>query len=161
MKVNDPEPEVEPFLLLGDARARMNVPPEVVNASRQWLAVHDAQTAASERRLGLVVLACRIAAAVVVVGASVVIAGATMTMPEGSPGAAFGVFVMMLLVLSVVVVVPTILFTALIKRSARLGRDASAGRMRYLETNFPGYYSCDFWERWHPNRTLALRGPRS
>ena len=154
-------PEIEPFSLLGDVRARMSVPPEVANASRQWLAVHAAQALESQRRLARVVLACRISAGVVVAGASAVIAGATLTMPEGSVGAALGVFLLLVLVGSVLVILPTVLFTALIKRSARVGRDATAGRMEYLERNFPGYWSCDYWQQWHPNRTLALRGPRS
>lgn len=150
----------EPFSLDGGASGWTPVRPDVAEASRQWLAVHELQTAEAAQRLARVVLVCRIVTAVAIVGLSVVIAGATMTMPEGSFSSAMAAFILMLLLLNVVVFLPTVLFTALVKKSARLGRDASAGRMAYLERNFPGYWSCDLWERWHPNRAMALRGPR-
>ncbi|MCH5644249.1 hypothetical protein [Gordonia sp. ABSL49_1] len=150
----------EPYRLSGGVRQPGDVPQQVAAASFAWLANHDAQIAASERRMATVVLVARLCAVAVTGFAALVLAGAAAASPEGSGGAAIGIFVMTALGMGIVVVGGTFLITAVVKRSAKVGRNASSARMRRLEITYPGWWSCDAYKAHYDTPYMAMRGPR-
>lgn len=150
----------ELYRLSGGVRQPGDVPQQVLAASYAWLANHDAQIAASERRMAMAALVARLCAVAVTGFAALALAGAAAASPEGSGGAAIGIFVMTALGMGVVLVGGTFLITAVVKRSAKVCRNASSARMRRLEATYPGWWSCDGYKTYYDSPYMAMRGPR-